>query len=243
MNIELGMRMAQEVSSKTVSITSCSEAWEVMVLEPQTPKRLVIFAAGRGGDPERHRPLLTALAGKGAIVLAPHFDLMVSPVPSDHDLRERAEIIRDALSKLCDTNLPLVGVGHSIGTTILLLLSGAHAMLSSGDKVVLRRTLDFERLVLMTPPTDFFGIPGALDQVSVPIQTWAGTEDEVTGVDQAERIRDLLVPRVPVDLRIVEGAGHFTFMDAPPPYVRDSYPNRGAFSTRLAKEVGAYLGL
>ena len=41
-------------------------AFEVAMLEAAEPSQLVLFAAGGGGDPERHLPLMAALAAPGA---------------------------------------------------------------------------------------------------------------------------------------------------------------------------------
>jgi hypothetical protein len=43
--------------------------------------------------------------------------------------------------------------------------------------------------------------------------------------------------RTPVDLHIVEGAGHFSFMNEPPPMVAEPLPDREAFLADLAAEI------
>jgi hypothetical protein len=38
-------------------------------------------------------------------------------------------------------------------------------------------------------------------------------------------------------MRVVQGAGHFSFMNNPPPNTTDSLPNREAFLAKLALEI------
>jgi predicted dienelactone hydrolase len=79
--------------------------------------------------------------------------------------------------------------------------------------------------------------PGALDAVRVPIIAWAGTKDVITPPAQAELLRDLLGHRLPVELRFVEGAGHFSFMNVPPPQTIEPLRDREAFLANLAAEL------
>ena len=52
---------------------------------------VVLFAVGGGGDPERHRPLLDAVADRGARVIAPRFERLLPQAATglDAPLRER----------------------------------------------------------------------------------------------------------------------------------------------------------
>ena len=71
---------------------------------------------------------------------------------------------------------------------------------------------------------DLFRAPGALDGVRLPILAWAGTKDEITPPAQVEFLNDVIEAPTPVEVHIVEGAGHFTFMNHPPPQTTDSAP-------------------
>ena len=97
------------------------------------------------------------------------------------------------------------------------------------------------RLVVLAPPTGFYGAPGALDGMHVPVMAWAGTEDAITPTDQAKFFRDALGNRVPLDLRVAEGAGHYSFMNVPPPGTTEPLADRDAFLEHLAGEIRRYV--
>ena len=88
----------------------------------QTSKRLVLFAVGRGGNPERHLPLLRSVAALGCTVIAPHFDMLTSLVPSKVELDERVRRLEASAVEYFKADLPIVGIGHSIGAVTLLAL-------------------------------------------------------------------------------------------------------------------------
>lgn len=214
-----------------------ADSFEVTVLEAAEPSHIVLFSVGGGGNPERHLPLLTALADHGCSVAAPHFDRMVSSIPTESDLLFRARRLRLALDYVMRPGLPVAGVGHSIGATMLLALVGAQAWTRAGQCVSITPDRRFHRLVLFAPATDFFRAPGALDGVRLPILAWAGTKDEITPPAQVEFLNDVIEAPTPVEVHIVEGAGHFTFMNHPPPQTTDPLPNRDAFLADLAETV------
>jgi len=111
-----------------VSLTDGAEAFDVTVLEAAGARRMVLFAVGGGGNPERHLPLLTSLAEHGCTVVAPHFERLTS-------------------------------LQHALGA------------------------------------------------------------------------------RLSVELRLAEGAGHFSFMNVPPPQATEPLANREGFLASLASEV------
>lgn len=216
----------------------------ITVLQATRPTRCVLFAAGRGGHPARHMGLLQALVDQGMTVVAPHFDMLASPIPTKAELLERAHRSSQAVADHCPHGLPLAGVGHSIGTVVLLLLVGAHAETFAGDRVqVAAPPASLDRLVLMAPPTDFFRRAGALASVQQALQVWAGTKDTVTPPAQAEFLREAVSPSTPVDVRVVEGAGHFSFMDELPPHITDPFAGRAAFLRSLREEVSGFLAV
>jgi pimeloyl-ACP methyl ester carboxylesterase len=216
-------------------------SFEISVLERKQPSRVVLFAVGGGGNPERHAPLLTALAERGCSVVAPHFDRFVSPSPSADDLLLRARRLRLALDSIARPGVPIVGVGHSIGATVLLALAGGQVWMRAGEPLPIAADDRLERLALMAPATGFFQAPGALDAVRIPLLVRAGTNDTITPPAQAEFLERALGQRVPVDLQTIEGAGHFSFMNAPPPHTTEPLPDRDAFLARLTEEIGEFL--
>lgn len=222
-----------------LSLHDGPEAFDVSLLEAPAPARVVLFAVGGGGDPERHLPLLEALVARGCTVVAPHFERFTSPFPTEAQLQLRARRLRLALDVVARPELPAVGVGHSIGATMLLALAGGQIWLGPGQPLAVSPDARVPRLVLLAPATGQFQAPGALDAVHLPIQVWAGTRDGLTPPAQAELLARALGPRV--DLRVIEGAGHFSFMDVPPPQTTEPLPDRPAFLAGLARELGDFV--
>ncbi|KFG69628.1 hypothetical protein JH26_09405 [Microvirga sp. BSC39] len=212
-------------------------SFEVVVLEAAQPSRTALFAAGRGGDPRRHLPLLQALAQHGCTVVAPHFEPMASPVPREDEMQARTRRLELAVRSFAQEDLPIAGIGHSIGATMVLVMAGGHAQTLAGQRVSVASTINFDCLVLFTPAMDFFRAPGALASVDAPILSWAGAKDTVTPPAQAAFLKEALEPRSPVEVRLVEEAGHFTFMHELPPHIVDSHPDRDAFLASLTDDV------
>ncbi|MBN9489048.1 MAG: alpha/beta hydrolase [Alphaproteobacteria bacterium] len=229
------MGTARRVSRR--ALNDAAGSFDVTVLEATEPSRVVLFSVGGGGDPERHLPLLTSLADQGCTVAAPHFARMVSPVPTQDDLVLRVRRLRLALDHVMRPGMSAAGVGHSIGSTMLLVLAGAEAWTRAAQRVVVAPDPRLDRLALLAPATDFFRAPGALNGVSVPVCAWAGTKDEMTPPAQAAFLKEEIGARLPVEVHLVEGAGHFSFMNAPPPQTVEPLPDRDVFLARLGDQV------
>jgi predicted dienelactone hydrolase len=97
------------------------------------------------------------------------------------------------------------------------------------------------RLALLAPPTGFFQAPEALDAVRVPILAWAGSEDGITPPAQTEWLAHAMSGWQTVDVRVTAGAGHFSFMDLPPPQTTEPLPNKQAFLREYSSEVCRFL--
>ncbi len=218
-------------------------AFDVTVLQPASASRCVLFAAGRGGNPLRHSGLLQTLADEGMLVIAPHFDMLASNVPTRAELSERMRRLSLAAARHCPPGLPVAGLGHSIGTVALLLLAGAEADTLAGERVRAVPGCSIDRLALLAPPTDFFRRPGSLASLKVPVQVWVGDRDTITPPAQATFLREAIDGAIPVDIRVVEGAGHFTFMNKLPPHVTDTHADREGFLRSLADELRGFLAV
>jgi hypothetical protein len=225
-----------------LSLFDESGSFDVSVWSAAVPRRAVLFAVGSGGNPERHAPLLEAIASAGGSVVAPHFERLVAPRPTDEQVLLRARRLTLVADVVAGAGSPITGVGHSIGATTLLALAGAHLWMGPGQPLAIPPIDRLDRLALMAPATGFFQAPGALDDVRAAVTVWAGGADTITPVDQAEFLRRTLAPRVPVDLRVDDAAGHFSFMDALPPTITDPMLGRDAFLARLHAEVAAFAG-
>jgi len=119
---------------------------------------------------------------------------------------------------------------------MLLVMAGGHAQTLAGPRVSVALQINFDRLVLFTPATDSM-TPSALGSVNTPILLWAGGRDTVTPPAQAAFLKEALESRSPVEVRLVEEAGHFTFMHELPPHVADTHPDRNAFLASLTSDV------
>ena len=128
-------------------------------------------------------------------------------------------------------------MGHSIGATMLLALAGGQVSMRSGQGLTIARDRRIERLALMAPATGFFLTPGALDAVQAPILAWAGTEDRITPPADVQYLERALADRGGVEVRVVDGAGHLSFMDVPPPDVAEPLRDRETFLSGLAAET------
>jgi len=124
---------------------------------------------------------------------------------------------------------------------MLLALAGGKVWMRQGQPLSIAPDVRIDRLALLAPATGFFQAPGALDAVHTPILAWAGTKDVITPPAQAQLLHDLLGSRVPVYLRITIDAGHFSFMNLPPPHSTESLPNRDIFLEELTAEVCSFV--
>lgn len=222
---------------KTVTLKDGAEIFMVSVHEATRTSPVVLFAAGAGGLPERYATLLDTLCKSGCTVVAPHFERLASPVPSEAELILRARRLSFALEVFAPAGVTAVGVGHSIGASILVALVGGVMWLGPERRVDIVPDIRLTRLVVLAPPTGFFHAPGALDAVRVPMLAWVGSEDTITPPEQTEWLaRSLYDPRS-VSVRITEGAGHFSFMDAIPPQAVEPFQNKQAFLSKYSSEV------
>ncbi|MEZ4400891.1 MAG: alpha/beta hydrolase [Kofleriaceae bacterium] len=213
--------------------------FEVHVHPAATPTRVVLFAVGAGGDPARHLPLLEALADSGATVVAPCFARMTSPTPTSEELERRARRLRQALTACGPAALPVAGVGHSIGATLLLALAGGQAWMGPGRRLAIEVEPRLDRLALFAPATGYFQAPGALAAVRARVVAWAGTRDTMTPPAQARYLAAALGPTA--EVRIIDGAGHFSFMDVPPPHSVEPLPDRAVVLAELARATVSFV--
>jgi pimeloyl-ACP methyl ester carboxylesterase len=99
---------------------------DTLSLGPAGSEHVVLFAAGAGGDPERHRPLLEHLASHGCQVIAPRFERLAAPeAPAPADLVTRLAGLVEALRQWAAPEAAVTVAGHSIGGWAALCLAGA----------------------------------------------------------------------------------------------------------------------
>lgn len=167
--------------------------------------------------------------------------MIASTRPSSEDLLSRARVLLSELDQAQTAGL-VVGVGHSIGATILLAMAGAQIWLGPGEKLPIGIEPRIDRLALLAPPVGFFGAPGALEAVSVPIFLRSGENDTITPPQTHSQFAEDLGARLSVDFAIVPQAGHFSFMDTLPPGQDEPMPDAAAFRARLADDIISFAG-
>lgn len=222
---------------RTQTLQDGAESFIVSVHEAAENSPMVLFAVGAGGQPERHATLLDALAESSCTVVAPHFERLASPIPTEADLTLRARRLSLTLDAFVQPGAIAAGVGHSIGAATLVALTGAQMWLGTGRRVNITLDSRLTRLALLATPTGFFQAPGALDAVRVPILAWVGSKDGITPPAQTEWLAHAMRDWQTVDIRVTEGAGHFSFMDLPPPQTTEPLPNKQAFLREYSSEV------
>ena len=213
------------------------DSFEVSVHGTLTGAPVVLFAAGSGGQPDRLSTLLNTLAQSGCRVVAPHFERLASTMPQEEELTLRARRFSLALDAFVEPSAKAIGVGHSIGATILLAMAGAQMWLGPGRRVSIAPDSRLARVALLAPPTGFLQAPAALDAVRVPVLIWVGSADSITPPAQTEWLARAMRDQNTVDVRVTEGADHFSFMDIPPPHATEPLPNRHAFLREYSSEI------
>jgi pimeloyl-ACP methyl ester carboxylesterase len=220
------------------SLQDGEESFEVMLWESKHAVRTVLFAVGAGGNPQRHQPLLEALASEHCTVIAPHFERIVSPLPTQASLLLRARRLRLALDAFSIDGVAVAGVGHSIGAMLLIALAGGQAWMGAGNPILIATDTRIDRLALLCPVTGFFQAPHALDAVHTPIIAWVGSADTVTLPGDVLLLKN--ARNASVDIHTVQDAGHFSFMNSLPPHIVDPLEDRDVFIARLAEDVRSF---
>ena len=230
-----------DIVESTQQIHDGSEKFQVTVLAPLEAICIVIFAAGRGGNPGRHLSLLNAVAKQGCLTVAPHFDTPTSAVPTTDELTARIKRLELTLKHYSYTRLPIIGVGHSLGCVLLLALAGGEARTQSGHQVVTGSKWTFEKLALLAPPVAFFGYPGALKSLNTPIYLRTGYKDTITPPNQILLFKEGLEVQTKVEFILDEDAGHFSYMDELPPDIEDVQPDRNNFLSTFIKDMVRFI--
>lgn len=237
---------SMENGENMIDRLACQDAageFVVSVFRAAAPARSVLFAAGAGGDPSRHRQFLTRLADQGMTVVAPHFERLTNPLVGARELALRLQRLEQSFEMVGQlagaTGTPIAGLGHSLGGAMLLGLAGGHLWTRDGTRIDANIVRPMDRMVLFAPALDFVRAPGALADLNTSVQVWSGSLDGITPAAGTRLLAQ--APGIASEMHIVEGAGHFSFMDEPPPTIVDPMEHRDAFLAELAARVGRYL--
>ena len=221
----------------TQTLQDGGSSFEVSVCNAAPGLPVVLFSVGSGGQPQRLSTLLDALIESGCTVIAPHFERLASTAPTEEELTLRARRLTLALDAFAEPSARVIGVGHSIGAATLIAMAGAQLWLGPGRRVGIAPDHRLARLALLAPPTGFFQAPAALDNVRIPVLAWVGSADSITPPAQTEWLARAMHDWNVVDVRITEGAGHFSFMDVPPPHTTEPLSDKQGFLREYSSEI------
>ncbi len=238
-------------------------------------RKRVLISHGDGGTPLVYRTLARELARRGFIVGVPEhpFNNLINNSASGtaDNLRARPRQLRAAVDALLQhrdlapdrrpeagLGAPRVAViGHSLGGYAALALAGGVAATLPGEspgdateRIALPRPdRRVDALVLLAPATMWFRLPGALDAVTARVLMLGGEHDRITGPPH-ERIVTGGLPAARVAYRVIENAGHFSFLSPfPPELARPEFApsqdppgfDRARFGDELAASIDAFL--
>lgn len=206
-----------------------------------TPGVTVLLAAGRGGSPSRHARLRERLEEAGFPVVAPQAAMLSGPRPTRAELEDRLAVLEAAIAKIPDDQR-IVGVGHSIGATLLCALAGATMWLGPGQPIDVRADPRLSRLVMLAPPLGYFAAPGSTSALHLPLMICMGGADTITPPRTARDFVANLPAASAAGLAVEPQAGHFSFMDIPPPGQEPAFAAEAQFRERLYDEIIAFAG-
>ncbi|MCW2715087.1 MAG: putative lipoprotein signal peptide [Frankiales bacterium] len=233
------------------------------------PWPLVVVSHGSGGTPLLHRSLAASLARDGFVVALPEHprnnrtldDLAgTAAVLADRPRQLRAVVdavlADEQVGPVLDARAVAV-LGHSLGGYTGLACAGGrpsafpHETADGQPALVpVQRDDRIRALVLLAPATPWFMAAGALDEVRVPILLLSGSRDQITPPWHAQLVVDGVPTDTPVDHRVIEGAGHYSFLTPFPPAMAtlrlppaQDPPgfDRPAFHAQLDRDVAAFL--
>jgi predicted dienelactone hydrolase len=223
---------------------------------------LVVISHGGGGWHVLYRSISTHLAKHGYIV-----GLVEHPgnnrndnslADSHENLVNRPRHVRLAIDAVCADDafggavLPdrIAAIGHSLGGYTALAVAGGVPWSKSGQLVDVTPDPRVRALVLLAPATAFYRAPEALRRVTVPILMLIAEHDPLTPRWHADVVLDGVPDRGRVTSRVIENAGHFSFLSPFPDYLKKArFPpandpdgfDREAFHERLPDAVRSWL--
>lgn len=141
-------------------------------------------------------------------------------------------------------------IGHSLGGYTALALAGGKPRYKDGRDVEVIADSRIQALVLLTPATPWYQHEGGLSEVRLPILMLTAEHDPYTPEWHAEVVLNGVPDPALVHYRMVENAGHFSFLSPYPPKLRSmgflptTDPegfDREAFHAVLPEEIRMFL--
>nr|WP_273852095.1 alpha/beta fold hydrolase [Pseudalkalibacillus spartinae] len=230
---------------------------------------LVVISHGTGGTPLVYRKLARNLAKSGFIVAMPEH-----PFNNVNDnqlentttiLESRPKNITQVIDWFYNDKLfkehvkfdEISIVGHSMGGyTAIAVTGGTPSTLPWETENQIPRKIEVEvderinKVILLAPALGWFRSEGALEKVKIPILMMTGEKDEITPSFHAEFLLKGIVNPEQVVHKVIENAGHFSFLSPFPANMKSpSFPpsqdpegfNRELFQQELKSEVLNFL--
>lgn len=236
-----------------------------LMVAPEAPLEgsslpLVVLSHGSGGTYLPYHGVASYLAQNGFVVAMPEHhgnnrnDNSLMGTRENLKLRPRhlrlsmdamtaAEFFKDHVQ-----TQKISVIGHSLGGYTALALAGGQPSWSSEEKIEVTSDPRVKALVLMAPATGWFVPNDSLKNVKVPILLLAGELDHITPLWQSQLVVDLVPDRTKVSFRVIQNAGHFSFLSPYPPGL-DTLPpakdppgfDRVKYQRQLQEDIRAFL--
>ncbi len=232
-------------------------AVDAEILQGEFP--LVIISHGNGGSHLIYRSISTFLAKNGYIVaMLEHFgnnrnnNSLENTTENLHLRPRHVSLTIDVLldkgqfGKNINQNKIAV-IGHSMGGYTALALAGGIPRTKEGEKIEVLADYRVKAIVILAPGAGWFY--NGLQAISIPILLYMAEHDSVTPLWNAEVILEGISDKRLVIYKMIENAGHFSFISPFPAHM--SNPNflpstdpegfdRVAFHKKLAPEILAF---
>jgi predicted dienelactone hydrolase len=194
---------------------------------------LVVVSHGGGGSHLLYRGIATELARNGYVVAMiehPGNNRNNNELDGTHEnLVNRPRHVTltiDAISSdprfgTCVEAGNVAVIGHSLGGYTALAVAGGKPWTKERQRVEVVPDRRVRTLVLMAPATAFYFPEDSLRDVTVPILILVAEHDPITPLWQAELLLDRVPDRDRVTFRVIENAGHFSFLSPFPPQMRN----------------------
>ena len=221
---------------------------------------LIIISHGNSGSHLLYRTISTFLAKHGYIVaMLEHFGNNRNNNQLENTIenlqyrpRHVSLTIDNLLSHSFFENsivLDKIGViGHSMGGYTALALAGGIPRTKEGQKVEVPSDPRLKAIVLLAPGAGWF--KNSLDNVSIPILLLTAEHDPITPAWNAEIILKSIPDKSLVTFRMIENAGHFSFISPFPAAMKNpNFPpstdpegfDREEFHKQLPSEILNFL--
>ena len=233
---------------------------DAAVAKGQLP--LIVVSHGTGGSHLLYRTFSTHLAKSGYIVALlehPGNNRNNNELDGTHqNLVNRPRHVRltiDAVSShaplsSCVQPNNVAIIGHSLGGYTALAVAGGTPWSPTRQRIAVGPDPRIRALVLLAPATAWYLPHDSLCQVTVPILMLIAEHDPFTPRWHAEVVLDGVPDRSQVTCRVMENAGHFSFLSPFPAQMRSAgfLPStdpegfdREKFHERLSAELLDYL--